>query len=302
MKESLWKRGLSRSRKGLAGRLAAVFSGKTRIDESLLDTIEEILVEADVGVDAAMDIMEHVEEQCAGRAVTATEVRQVVRQCVIDMVSAVQQSGAGPVPGPRIILVAGVNGSGKTTTIGKLAGMYKKQGKRVLLAAADTFRAAASEQLGMWAKRTGSDIVLQKPGADPASVAYDAIEAGLSRGVDVILIDTAGRLQNKVNLMEELRKIHRVIQKKVPDAPHEVLLVIDATTGQNGLSQARIFTEATGITGIVLTKLDGTARGGIVVAICRELGIPVVYAGLGEGMEDLAPFDAQVFAQGLVGE
>ena len=201
-----------------------------------------------------------------------------------------------------MILVVGVNGTGKTTTIGKLARRFEEEGKKVLLAGADTFRAAAGEQLEVWAKRTGADVIRQSSGADPASVAFDALQAAIARELDVLIVDTAGRLHTKVNLMEELKKIRRVLSRQMESAPHEVLLVLDATTGQNGLSQAERFTRSVGITGIALTKLDGTAKGGIVVAIHRKLGIPVKWVGVGEGMDDLVPFDAGAFVGSLVGE
>jgi len=298
VREDKFSAGLSRTRKGVIGKLTQMFSGRPRLDDALLDDLEEILIQADVGVDVSVQITDEIRKSSSGREVSMDDLKTLLKEKIVKAVS-IRSNNMYEHAKPYVILVTGVNGSGKTTTIGKLAGIYKKAGKRVLLAGADTFRAAASEQLSEWGKRTGADVILQKQGADPASVAYDALEAAAARGVDVVLIDTAGRLQNKINLMEELRKIHRVIEKKMPGAPHEVLLVIDATTGQNGLKQAKIFTEAVGVTGIALTKLDGTAKGGIVVAICSQLGIPVVWAGLGEGIDDLVEFDGQEFVDGL---
>jgi len=300
-KSGKWNLGLKKSRKGILEKINKVFSGRSKIDDSVLEDLEEALIEADVGTDVSLEIVEQAEKVLSARDVTQDDIKQIIKSEIAKIVNIPYQKLVLNA-GPEVILVAGVNGTGKTTTIGKLAAIYKKEGKKVLLAGADTFRAAAAEQLHQWAKRTGADVILQKQGADPASVAFDSIEAGISRGVDVVIIDTAGRLQNKVNLMEELRKIHRVIQKKIPDAPHEVLLVIDATTGQNGLLQAKIFTEAVGVTGIVLTKLDGTAKGGIVVAICKALNIPVKWVGLGEGVEDLVKFDPEVYAEELLGD
>ena len=238
------------------------------------------------------------------RSVPATSTEEVRRILQEQMVALLDRGGTPErvlANHPHVILVVGVNGTGKTTTIGKLAHYHRQQGRKVLLGAADTFRAAASEQLTVWAERAGVEVVRTNPGADPAALAFDALNAALARAVDILIVDTAGRLHTKVNLMEEVRKIRRVLDRRLPGAPHEVLLVIDATTGQNGLAQAQQFTQATGVTGIVLTKLDGTARGGIAVAICQELGVPVRWVGLGEGIEDLAPFHPREFVEGLLG-
>jgi len=295
----LWQEGLGRTRKGLVGRISGLFSNKSELSDALLDDLEEILIESDTGVDTALALIEGVRRrvpQIDGDM--ASCVRQALQLEVEDLMPA-SRPQATFAHTPHVILVVGVNGTGKTTTIGKLACRFAAEGKKVLLAGADTFRAAAGEQLEIWAERAGAEIVRQVHGADPAAVAFDGVDAGVARGADVVLVDTAGRLQNKVNLMEELKKIRRVIEKRLPDAPHDVLLVLDATTGQNGLSQARIFTEAVDVTQIALTKLDGTARGGIVLAIQRELGLPVHWAGLGEGAEDLVPFEAAEFVAGL---
>ena len=296
--EDKFSAGLSRTRKGIFGKLTQMFSGKSRIDNTLLEDLEEALIEADVGVDLSLKIVDELKNSLSGREIKPDDVKNILEEKIVEAVS-INNKDISVHEKPHVILVTGVNGSGKTTTIGKLAHIYKKEGKKVLLAGADTFRAAAAEQLAEWSRRTNADIIFQKHGADPASVAYDALEAASARGVDLVLIDTAGRLQNKVNLMEELRKIQRVINKRMPGAPHEVLLVLDATTGQNGLVQAKIFTEAVGVTGIVLTKLDGTARGGIVISICTNLGIPIVWAGLGESIDDLVKFDGPLFVDGL---
>ena len=299
-----WEQGLAKTRKGVLGRISSVFKGKNRIDEDLFKKIEQILIESDLGVEPTLKIIEDLRERLTdGEAVLEERIRVLLRQEMFELVRDKETSADTEFKEkPHIILVVGVNGTGKTTTIGKIASRLHKEGKKVLLAGADTFRAAAGEQLEVWGKRAGVDVVRQCMGADPAAVAFDALNAALARGVDVLIVDTAGRLHTRVNLMEELKKIHRVLGKKMEAAPHEVLLVLDATTGQNGLSQAKLFTEAVGITGIVLAKLDGTARGGIVVAINQALGIPVKWVGVGEGLEDLLPFDAEGFVEGLFGE
>ncbi|MDZ7338884.1 MAG: signal recognition particle-docking protein FtsY [candidate division KSB1 bacterium] len=292
--------GLVKTRQALSERLARVVGAVRHADPEFLAELEEALIAADVGVMGAEAVVQRLGELLATRP--GADSAQVLALLKEEMVSLLNRSDnslflAGEKP--HVVLVVGVNGTGKTTTIGKLAYHYRQQGKKVLLAAADTFRAAASEQLAIWAQRAGAELVSTKPGADPAAVAFDALNAALARGVDVLLVDTAGRLHTKVNLMEEVRKIRRVLERRLPGAPHEVLLVIDATTGQNGLSQARQFTQATGVSGIVLTKLDGTAKGGIAVAICQELGVPVRWVGVGEDIDDLAPFDAREFVEGL---
>lgn len=295
----LWQEGLGKTRKGLTGRISGLFSNKTELSDELMDDLEEILIESDTGVDTALALIEGVRSRVPQmQGEMSARVRQALRLEVEALMPASDVKATFQ-HSPHVILVVGVNGTGKTTTIGKLACRYTAEGRKVLLAGADTFRAAAGEQLEIWAKRANADIVRQAHGADPAAVAFDGVDAGVARGADVVLVDTAGRLQNKVNLMEEVKKIRRVIQKRLPDAPHDVLLVMDATTGQNGLSQARLFTEAVDVTQIALTKLDGTARGGIVLAIQRELGLPVRWAGLGEGAEDLLPFEPAAFVDGL---
>ncbi len=293
--------GLAKTRQAFRQRIARVVGGTGPIDQAQLAQLEEVLIGADVGVAGAETLVRRLGELLAARP--GGDSQRVLSLLKEEMVTLLERGGEDAVPAPTqrpyVVLVVGVNGTGKTTTIGKLAHHYRQQGKKVLLAAADTFRAAASEQLAIWAQRAGADLVRTKPGSDPAALAFDALNAALARGVDVLLVDTAGRLHTKVNLMEEVRKVRRVLERRLPGAPHEVLLVIDATTGQNGLSQAREFARATGVSGIVLTKLDGTAKGGIAVAIRQELGVPVRWVGVGEGIEDLAPFDAREFVEGL---
>lgn len=293
------KDGLSRTRTNFVDRISKVISGKTKIDDELIDEIEEVLLSADVGFAATEKIVGDIRTRVKDEGYEDT---QVLRSLLKEEIAKYLVEGNGvDKPGgiPRVIMIVGVNGVGKTTTVGKLAYNFKNEGRNVLIAAADTFRAAANEQLKIWADRAGVEIIQQMPGADPGAVAYDAVAASKSRGTDVVLIDTAGRLHTKTNLMEELKKIRRVVQKVIPEAPHEVLLVLDAVTGQNGLIQARQFLETVGVTGIVLTKLDGTAKGGIVVAISQELGLPVKYIGVGEGIDDLQPFDRTTFVDAL---
>ncbi|MBC7186389.1 MAG: signal recognition particle-docking protein FtsY [Calditrichaeota bacterium] len=294
--------GLLKTRLALSEGLARVVGTKRPLDSQFLAELEEVLIAADVGVAVSEKLVAQLQE--ALRTLPTSDPQQVVKllqEQLVLLLDGGSSDGPAPAHQPYVILVVGVNGTGKTTSIGKLAYHYRQQGKKVLLAAADTFRAAATEQLAVWAQRAGADMVRTNPGADPAALAFDALNAAMARGVDVLLVDTAGRLHTKVNLMEEVSKIRRVLDRRLPGAPHEVLLVIDATTGQNGLSQARQFTQATGVTGIVLTKLDGTAKGGIAVAIRQELGVPVRWVGLGEGIGDLAPFDAREFVEGLFG-
>jgi len=275
------------------------FSFGAKIDDETFDDLEEQLILADVGMDTAVSIVGALRAQAKKQRLSDPAQLAPV---FADEVQRILDVG-DPVPAqkPHVILMIGVNGAGKTTTIGKLSRRFANEGKTVILAAADTFRAAATEQLTIWAERTGAQIVAHSEGADPAAVVHDAIEAGLARGADVVICDTAGRLQNKKNLMDELAKIRRVISKTLPDAQPEVLLVIDATTGQNGLSQAVQFREAAGVNGIVLTKLDGTAKGGIVLAIAAQTGLPVRWIGVGEGADDLYPFDAKEYAAALFG-
>ena len=297
------RQGLGKTRSRLADRAKQLFAGRTRIDAEVYDGLEEILIEADVGVETALALIEGMRAIAAERKLEDPTALYAVLK---DELRALLEPGdhaltwtAPDAPRPHVTLVAGVNGSGKTTTIGKLAAERGRAGKSVILAAADTFRAAAIEQLTIWAERAAADIVKHQDGADPAAVAYDAADAAVARGADYLVIDTAGRLHTKVNLMSELQKIQRVTGKRIPDAPHEVLLVLDATTGQNGLEQARQFTNALNVTGIVLTKLDGTAKGGIVVAIQKQLGIPIKLIGVGEAIDDLQPFDARQFVDAL---
>lgn len=292
------RKGLARTRKILTSDLNKLFASNKKIDDDLLEGLEELLITSDIGVGTALDLIACISEK-SSNIQDAKALRSVLKEELLSILK-----NQSPLPDkinahPNIILVVGVNGVGKTTTIGKLAAKYTAAGKKVLIAAADTFRAAAIEQLGIWADRAGADFVKHKDGADPAAVAYDGMEAALARGADIVLVDTAGRLHTRVNLMEELKKIKRTITKKIPDAPHEILLVLDATTGQNALSQAQLFNDALGITGIALTKLDGTAKGGIVISIFSALQIPLKYVGVGENIDDLQPFDPDQFVNAL---
>lgn len=292
--------GLSRTRDGLVGRIDRLFSAGKEIDADTLEELEEILVESDIGVGNALALIEKIRERIGRKELKDP---QIIKECIREDLTAVL-AGNGyalnrPESGPCVIMVVGVNGVGKTTTIGKLAHRFTRAGEGVLLAAGDTFRAAATEQLEIWGERVGAEVVRHQSGADPSAVIFDALKAAESRQVPVVIADTAGRLHTQINLMEELKKMKRVMAKVVPGAPHEILLVLDATTGQNALSQARIFNETVGVTGIVLTKLDGTAKGGIVTAITAELGIPVKLIGIGEGMEDLRDFHPEEFVSAL---
>lgn len=293
--------GLKKTRDAVAGSIGDMLRGFTKIDRELMDELEEILIMSDVGTTTAALLREKLEQTVKERKVTdPKEVRTLLQELVADMLRGGQELQLST--RPSVILMIGVNGVGKTTTVGKLAYNLKNDGKKVLLAAADTFRDAAIEQLDVWAKRADVDIVRHTQGADPGAVVFDAIAAAKARGCDVVLCDTAGRLHNKKNLMEELHKISRIIDRELPDADKEVLLVLDATTGQNAVSQAREFKEVAGITGIVLTKLDGTARGGVVLALRGDLQVPVKFVGVGEGIDDLQPFDPDAFAAGMFGE
>ncbi|HEX8948039.1 MAG TPA: signal recognition particle-docking protein FtsY [Dissulfurispiraceae bacterium] len=292
------KAGLTKTRKNIVERVESVVLNR-KIDESVIDDIEEILITSDVGTEATAEIIASLREKVSAGAVkNSDDVKAYLRT---EMSSMLGRSQPLVLFGERpfVILTVGVNGVGKTTTIGKLASRFVAEGNSVILAAADTFRAAAIEQLEIWAQRTGVDIVKHQSGSDPAAVAFDAVEAARSRGIDVVIIDTAGRLHTKSSLMEELKKVNRVIKRAMPDAPQEILLVVDATTGQNALRQAHIFNDAIGVTGIALTKLDGTAKGGIVFAIKKELGIPVRLIGIGEGVDDLKDFDHEDFVKAL---
>jgi fused signal recognition particle receptor len=288
---------MQRTRDNLSGRMRELAGTGRRVDESMLESLEDILLEADLGWQTAESVVKEVREQIKHDA--QTPVDQLVEQILLEQLKVIEQKSVNEKAMPQVILVVGVNGAGKTTTIGKLAARLKSEGKKVMVAAGDTFRAAAIEQLEVWVHRAGVDFVKSHQGADPAALAFDALSSALNRGHDVLIIDTAGRLHNKRNLMLELQKIHRVLAKLMPDAPHEVLLVLDGTTGQNALSQAKLFSEATGVSGLVLTKLDGTARGGIAIAIHQELGLPVQWIGVGEGMEDLQAFDATLYVRAL---
>jgi len=304
-KESL-DQGLQKTREGFFSKITKAIAGKSTVDSEVLDNLEEALVGADVGIETTIKIIERIEKRVAkDKYLNTSELNQILREEIQAMlVSAPEDSsyaGYELPPGhkPHIILVVGVNGVGKTTTIGKLAHNFSKAGKSVLLGAADTFRAAAVDQLTIWSERTGVPIVKKEMGSDPAAVAFDTVNIGLARNADVILIDTAGRLHNKTHLMEELSKIKRVIQKVIPDAPHEVMLVLDGSTGQNALEQARHFTAATDVTALAITKLDGTAKGGVVLAIANQFHIPVKFIGVGEKAEDLLVFDKKLFVESL---
>ncbi len=293
--------GLKKTRDAMMNSMNAMLRGFTRIDAELFEELEEILVMGDVGTATASRICEQLRATVKERGITdPMAIRDLLRETVAQLLEGGQELTLGTKP--SVILVIGVNGVGKTTTIGKMAARLKADGKKVILGAADTFRAAAIEQLEIWANRAGVDIVKHAQGADPAAVVFDTVSAAKARGADVVICDTAGRLHNKKNLMDELAKIGRVIDRELPDADKEILLVVDATTGQNAVNQARQFKEAAGITGIVLTKLDGTARGGVVLAIREDLQVPVKFIGVGEGIDDLQPFDPTQFAQGLFEE
>jgi fused signal recognition particle receptor len=291
---------MHKTREQLTKRVDRLVLGKKQIDLDLLDDLEEILITSDLGVRTTQHLLERVADRVKRKELAdADRLRDELRREIQDLL-------AIPAPPldlrrdkPFVVMVVGVNGVGKTTTIGKLAHQWKNAGLQVMLVAGDTFRAAAAEQLSLWGERAGVPVVRQKSGSDPSAVAFDAVDAALARGTDVVLLDTAGRMHTKVNLMEEVKKVQRVISKKLPAAPHEVLLVLDASTGQNALSQARLFKSELGITGLILTKLDGTAKGGIIAAICQELQVPVRFIGIGEGLEDLQPFDAEQFASAL---
>lgn len=296
-----FKEGLEKTRKGLVEKVSDLITRRKKIDEAFYEELEEILIGADVGVATVMNLIDDLRVEVRQRKIEdAAELQPVLSEKLIELLRGDASNKLTMNPnGMTVILFVGVNGVGKTTTIGKLAYRFKQEGKSVLLAAGDTFRAGAIEQLEVWGQRVGVDVIKQQAGSDPAAVMYDAVQAAKQRNVDVLLCDTAGRLQNKTNLMEELNKIFRVIRREIPDAPHEVLMVLDATTGQNALSQAKLFGEKSGVTGLVLTKLDGTAKGGIVIAIRQELSLPVKLVGLGEKMEDLEEFDSEQFVHAL---
>jgi len=298
MFNNLFKKGLQRSKQTWFGRVRDLFS-RPALDENVWTELEEILIAADVGVNTTEKLVEKVKQRVKDEQIKDSEaVRSALKEEMIKILSIAAPPVTVPNP-PKVILVVGVNGGGKTTSIGKLAFCSKAAGRSIILVAADTFRAAAIDQLKKWGERVGVEVIAHQPGADPGAVVYDALQAAKSRQIQEVIIDTAGRLHTKFNLMEELKKVKRVVTKIDPSAPHEVLLVIDATTGQNGLTQAKYFAEAVGVTGILLAKLDGTAKGGIVLAICDELKIPVKYIGVGERAEDLAAFDPGAFIEAL---
>ncbi|MFA4046224.1 signal recognition particle-docking protein FtsY [Prevotella sp. PCHR] len=308
-KETL-DRGLEKTKQTVVGRLAHIIAGKSKVDDDVLDSLEEILITSDVGVDTTLKIIRRIEERVArDKYVSTSELNGMLREEIASLLSENNTSdndnGNWNLPDnhkPYVILVVGVNGVGKTTTIGKLAYQFKSAGKKVYLGAADTFRAAAVEQLCIWGERVGVPVVKQQMGADPASVAFDTLSSAKANGADVVLIDTAGRLHNKVGLMNELKKIKDVLKKITPDAPDEVMLVLDGSTGQNAFEQAKQFSAVTQITSLAITKLDGTAKGGVVIGISDQLRVPVKYIGLGEGMEDLQLFDRTQFVDSLFGE
>ncbi len=294
------KSGVQKTRAGLVSALEDALEGRKEIDAGLLDDLEATLIAADIGVRTTQEILDRIRQRVERHQLhDAAELRGLIREHLLEILEASERPPARVAEPPAVILVVGVNGSGKTTSIGKLAQRFKNEKRSVLLCAADTFRAAAIEQLEIWGARTGTQVVRQNPGSDPSAVLFDAVQAARARQVDYVIVDTAGRLQTKENLMAELQKMSRTAKKVIPDAPHEVLLVLDATTGQNGLEQARKFTETAGVTGIVLAKLDGTAKGGIVVAIAHELNLPIRYVGVGEKIDDLLPFDAEKFIESL---
>jgi fused signal recognition particle receptor len=298
---TVFKEGLAKTRDAFVEKVEDLFVRRKKIDEEFYEELEEILIGADVGVNTVMDLMDELRAEVKKRRIEdASDLRPILSEKLIGLLDAEGDATLTMAPsGLTVILFVGVNGVGKTTTIGKLAHRFKQEGKKVLMAAGDTFRAGAIEQLEVWGQRVGVDVIKQQAGADPAAVMFDAIQAAKTREVDILLCDTAGRMQNKSNLMEELNKIFRVIKREIPDAPHEVLLVLDANTGQNALQQARLFGDKSGVTGLVLTKLDSTSKGGIVIAIRQDMNIPVKLVGLGEKMTDLQDFDSEQFVLAL---
>ncbi len=300
-------KGLEKTRESVFRKLSRAVVGKSKVDDEVLDNLEEALITSDVGVDTTLRIISRIEERVSReRYMNTAELNKILRDEIVEMLAEnsnddIKDFGTALPAKPYVIMVVGVNGVGKTTTIGKLAYHFKNAGKKVILGAADTFRAAAVEQISIWADRVGVELISQGMGADPASVAFDTLSSAKSRNADVVIIDTAGRLHNKINLMNELTKIKRVMQKVVPDAPHEILLILDGSTGQNAFEQARQFTAATEVNALALTKLDGTAKGGVVLGISDQFRIPVKYIGIGEKMEDLQVFDREVFVETLFG-
>jgi fused signal recognition particle receptor len=294
------KSGVQKTRSGLVDRLEDVLSGKKEIDAELLEELEYTLITADIGVKTVQEILDRIQERVDRKMTSnATEIRGLIQQHILEVLQASETPIHIVRTPPAVVMLVGINGAGKTTTIGKLASRFLGEGRKVLLCAADTFRAAAIEQLEIWAQRADVEMIRQKTGADPSAVVYDALSAAKARNVDYVIIDTAGRLHTKENLMAELEKMRRTCQRVVPGSPHEVWLVLDATTGQNGLEQAKKFTESAGVTGIILTKLDGTAKGGVIVAIARELNLPIRFIGVGEKIDDLLPFEPGKFVQSL---
>jgi fused signal recognition particle receptor len=293
------KAGLTKTRKGITERIDQVLVSFGKVDDDLFDELEEVLITADLGIDTSLHIIDITKKKVKERKITdPLKIKELIKESLIEILG--EETPALDIePSPAVIMVIGVNGVGKTTSIGKIAGMLKKNGKKVILAAADTFRAAAIDQLQIWADRVGVELIKQDEGSDPAAVIFDAIQAARARKADVLICDTAGRLHTKKNLMEELRKVSRIIDREMPGAKRENLLVLDATTGQNAVSQAKTFSEVTDISGIVLTKLDGTAKGGIVISIKADLGLPVKLIGVGEQMDDLQPFDSKDFVEAL---
>lgn len=301
----IFDKGVQKTKRSFFEKLSRAVVGKSRVDDDLLDAIEEALVASDMGVDTTLKIIDNLEERVhKDKYVSLDELTEMLREEISGLLD-ISDDGADTVSPfdftkkPYVIMVVGVNGVGKTTTIGKLAGMLKAQGRKVVLGAADTFRAAAVDQLSIWAERTGVDIVKQAMGSDPASVAYDTVRSAVAKGADVVLVDTAGRLHNRIDLMNELTKIRNVMRKVIPDAPHEVLLVLDASTGQNAFQQAKEFARATDITALAVTKLDGTAKGGVVIGIVDQFRVPVKFIGIGEGVDDLKVFDKKEFVDSL---
>jgi len=295
------KQAVTRTRENLSDRIDEALAFTKEIDRSTLDELEAILITADLGTKTTQEILDKLREKADRKQIKdGAELKRLIKEQIEEILKSTPPKSNKPLPGePEVVMVVGVNGTGKTTTIGKLAHALRSEGKTVLLCAADTFRAAAIEQLEIWGSRTGVEVIKTRPGGDPSAVLFDSLNAAKARHTDSVIVDTAGRLHTKTSLMAELEKMKRTAQKVIPGAPHEVLLVMDATTGQNGLQQARLFTESAGVTGIVLTKLDGTAKGGVVVAISRELGLPVRYVGVGEKAGDLLPFSPQNFAESL---
>lgn len=306
-KKEVLDAGLEKTKASVFSKLTRAIAGKSKVDDEVLDNLEEVLISSDVGVDTTLEIIGRIQERVArDKYVSTSELQRILREEVAALLASHETEAGDPAapdaPKPYVIMVVGVNGVGKTTTIGKLAYLFKQAGKKVYFGAADTFRAAAVEQLCIWGERVGVPVVKQQMGSDPASVAFDTLNSAVAGGADVVLIDTAGRLHNKVGLMNELTKIKKVMQKVVPEAPHEVLLVLDGSTGQNAFEQAKQFTRATEVTALAITKLDGTAKGGVVVGISNQLKVPVKYIGLGEKMTDLQPFDSREFVDSLFGD